>query len=233
MSTTFHLYRLQEIDSQIDETQRRLGEIQKILDDNSEVKRVKAYLAKCEAAQEKTEKILRKAEGEVKQQRIKIEQTEAMLYSGNIKNPKEVQDLQKKSESLKRHLATLEDVQLEAMLANDEENEILQSAKNDLTSLETKLAQEHSQLGGEKSGLEKEKARMLKERNVALPAVNAAHLELYNKLRKRKRGVAVAAINDGGCSACGATLTPGLQQKARSKAEFVYCTSCQRILYGN
>jgi uncharacterized protein len=233
MSTTFHLYRLQEVDSQIDKAQRRLDEIKKILDDNQELKRVKAYFEGCEAEQAKTEKILRKAEDEVKKQRVKIEQTESMLYSGNVKNPKEVQDLQKKSESLKRYLLTLEDVQLEAMLANDEQSEILQSAQKDLDALKARLIQEHSQLAGEQSGLEKEKARILQEREVALPAVQADHLELYNKLRKSKRGVAVAAIIDGGCSACGATLTPALQQKVRSVAQMAYCSSCQRILYGN
>ena len=233
MSTTFHLFRLQEIDSEIDRAQRRLDEIQKILDDNQELKRVKAYFEECAAELGKTEKTLGKAEDEVKKQRVKIEQTESMLYSGNVKNPKEVQDLQKKSESLKRYLLTLEDVQLEAMIANDEKFEILQSAQKDLDALKAKLIQEHSQLAGEKSGLEKEKARMLEEREAALPAVQADHLELYNKLRKSKRGVAIAAISDGGCSACGATLTPALQQKVRSVAQMAYCSSCQRILYGN
>ena len=119
------------------------------------------------------------------------------------------------------------------MLANDEQSEILQSAQKDLDALKARLIQEHSQLAGEQSGLEKEKARILQEREVALPAVQADHLELYNKLRKSKRGVAVAAIIDGGCSACGATLTPALQQKVRSVAQMAYCSSCQRILYGN
>ena len=233
MSTTFHLYRLQEIDSQIDKAQRRLDEIQKILDDNRELKRVKANLGGCEAEHKKREKVLRKAEDEVKKQRIKIEQTEAMLYGGSVKNPKEVQDLQKKSESLKRYLLTLEDVQIEAMLAHDEQSDILQGAQNDLDKLKAELIQQNSQMGGEQSGLNKEKERLLTERDVALPAVQADHLELYNKLRKSKRGVAIALINDGGCSACGATLTPALQQKTRSVAQIAYCSSCKRILYGN
>ena len=233
MSTTFHLYRLQEIDSQIDKIQRRLDEIQKILDDNRELRRIKARLAGCEAEHEKTMKVLSKAEDEVKKQRIKIEQTEAILYGGSIKNTKEVQDLQKKSESLKRYLLVLEDVQIEAMLANDDQNEVLEGAQGDLAKLKAQLVQQNSQLGGEKSGLDKEKDRFLTERDIAAPAVQADHLELYNKLRKRKRGVAIALISDGGCAACGAMLTLALQQKARSTAQIAYCSSCQRILYGN
>jgi len=233
MSTTFHLYRLQEIDSQIDKVQRRLDEIQKILDDNSELKRTKATLASHEAAHGKTEKTLRKAEDEVKKQRIKIEQTEAMLYGGSVKNPKEVQDLQNKSESLKRYLLVLEDTQIEAMLAHDEQTELLAAAQKALDLLRAKLIQQNSQLAGEQSGLNNDKDRLLQERSAALSILEEDHLKLYNKLRKSKRGIAIASVKDGGCSACGATLTLSTQQKSRSASEMAYCPSCKRILYGS
>ena len=233
MSTTFHLYRLQEIDHQIDKIQRRLDEIQKILDDNSELKRVKATLARYKADYEKTEKTLHKAEGEVKKQRIKIEQTESLLYGGSVKNPKEVQDLQNKSESLKRYLLVLEDTQIEAMLAHDEQSDIREKAQKALDALRAKLIQQNSQLAGEESGLNQDKERLLQERSAALPALEEDHLKLYNKLRKSKRGIAIASVKDGGCSACGATLTLSTQQKSRSASQIAYCPSCQRILYGS
>ncbi len=232
MSTTLHLFRLQEIDSRIDKAQRRLDEIQKILGDNTELRRVEAHFEDCKASHGISEKALRKTEGAVKKQRLKIEQTESMLYSGNVKKPKEVQDLQNKSNALKRYLSKLEDDQLEAMLAHDEEEETLQSAQTALDKLKAQLIQKNSRLAGEKSGLNEEKEGFLKERAVALPALEDEHLELYNKLRKNKRGVAVALVNDGGCSACGATVTLATQQKARSAIGIAYCPSCQRILYG-
>ena len=233
MSTTFHLYRLQQIDSQIDKTQKRLDEIQKILDDNTELKRAKTYFKNREAAQEKAEKLLNISIGEVKKQRIKIEQTEAILYGGSVKNPKEIQDLQNKFKSLKRYLLTLEDTQIEAMLANDEEIESLRAAQAKLDAIKAKLIQKNSQLAGEQSALNNEKDRYLKELEIALPALQPDHLELYNKLRKAKRGVAIASVSDGGCSACGATLTLSQQQNARSATQITYCPSCKRILYGS
>jgi predicted nucleic acid-binding Zn-ribbon protein len=233
MSTTFDLYRLQKIDSQLDKVQRRLDEIQKILDDNSEMKRVRAKLDAEKAAYRQKEKALLKAETEVKKQRVKIEQTEAMLYGGSVKNPKEVQDLQNKAESLKRYLSKLEDTQIEAMLAHEEQNEKLQAAEKELSQLQAKLIQQNSRLAGEKSGLDQDKARLTQEKNAALPILEDSHLQLYRALRKKKRGIAVASILDGGCSACGATLNLSQQQKARSATEIAYCPSCQRILYGN
>jgi predicted nucleic acid-binding Zn-ribbon protein len=232
MSTTFHLFRLQEIDSQIDKAQRRLDEIRKILDDDAELRRVEAHVEEAKSLHDESQKILHKAEGAVKQQRLKIEQTEAMLYGGSVKNPKEVQDLQNKVESLKRYLSKLEDDQLEAMLAYDEEKEILQKAETELGALKAEFVQRNSRLAGEQSGLNEEKERLLKERAVALPALEEERLELYNKLRKSKRGIAIASVNDGGCSACGSTLTLATQQKARSATGIIYCPSCQRILYG-
>lgn len=232
MNTTFHLYRLQQIDSQVDKAQKRLDEIQKILDDNTELKRAKAYLEKCQVAHQGTEKELRKAERDVQDRHIKIEQTEAMLYGGSVKNPKEVQDLQNKNESLKRYLTKLQDVQLEAMLVHEEETETLQSAQSALDKLKAELIQQNSQLAGEQSVLNKDKERLLTEREVALPSVSPDQRQLYDNLRKTKRGVAIASIKDGGCSACGATLTKSQQQATRSNAAIVYCPSCKRILYG-
>jgi predicted nucleic acid-binding Zn-ribbon protein len=56
-------------------------------------------------------------------------------------------------------------------------------------------------------------------------------LELYEGLRRERRGLAVAEVNDDSCSACGTTLTAALQQRARFSAQVEHCPSCGRILY--
>ncbi len=231
MSATFHLYRLQQVDSQIDKVQKRLDEIQRILDDNTELKNAKAHLADCESKSQVTEKALRQAESDVKQQHVKIEQTEATLYGGTVKNPKEIQDLQNKAESLKRYLNNLQDVQLEAMLAHEEESETLQAAQNMLDEIRARLIQQNSQLGGEQTVLDQDMERLLKERDIAKPTIPGEMLSKYNQLRKQKNGIAIASILGGSCSACGAMLTPSQQQKARS--ELAYCSSCRRMIYAS
>ena len=233
MSIVLHLYRIQQVDSQIDKAQKRLNDIQVALDDNAELRRAKAKLANAETESANTEHALRQAETETKAQRIKIEQTEAMLYSGSIKNPKEIQDLQKKSVSLKKHLATLEDYQLEAMLAHEDNVDTLNTMQIALDALKARLVQQNSQLAGEQKTLNSEKERLSSERQAILPAIDAASLTLYNKLRKSKYGLAVTDLSNGVCNACGETLTPSLQQKVRSVSEMVFCPSCQRIIYNN
>ncbi|MCF6277979.1 MAG: C4-type zinc ribbon domain-containing protein [Anaerolineales bacterium] len=232
MSTVLHLYRLQQVDSQIDKTQRRLDEIQAILSNNQEMRQAQAILARAEQALTAAQQHLQQAEAQVGSQRIKIEQTESMLYSGNIKNPKEVQDLQNKSLSLKKHLGTLEDRQLEAMIAHDDIAETHKAAKTTLEKLTARLASEHQTLATEQTALTDEQMRLRAERDTVLPAIDAQALAIYEKLRQTKRGVAVTLMIDGGCSACGATLTPSRQQDIRSSNQFVYCSSCKRIVYG-
>jgi len=231
MSSIFHLYRLQQIDSQIDKAQRRLDEIQSILDDDRELRLVRGKLTAAQEALDGAEKSLRSAEMEVKSQRLKIEQTDATLYGGSIKNPKEIQDLQNKSKSLKRYLVTLEDTQLEAMLEKDEKSSLKEEAQQALDTLEAKLAQEHSKLLGEQGQLNEETERLQIERKAALPEISEDELTLYNQIRKKKKGVAIAAIEGGGCTACGASIPPARQQAARSQNKIAYCPSCDRMLY--
>jgi uncharacterized protein len=60
-----------------------------------------------------------------------MQTSEASLYGGKIRNPKELQDLQVEIAALKRRTATLEDEQLEAMLAvEDAETQLTEANKN-------------------------------------------------------------------------------------------------------
>ena len=120
MSRPFYLYSLQKIDSKLDQNKNRLREIEATLANNAKLKRAEAGAQKTEAALDVARKALRSAETKVRDQRLKIEQNESTLYSGKIRNPKELQDLQNEVDALKRHLDTLEDRQLEAMLHFDE-----------------------------------------------------------------------------------------------------------------
>jgi len=120
MSRASSLLRLQEIDQSIDRVQERLTAIELVLQGSSLVLERRAELSDREAHLRVTESASRSAEDMVDLQRQKIEQTEGSLYGGSVQNPKELQDLQMEAEALKRHLGTLEDRLLEAMLEAEE-----------------------------------------------------------------------------------------------------------------
>ncbi|HLO29263.1 MAG TPA: C4-type zinc ribbon domain-containing protein, partial [Anaerolineales bacterium] len=58
-------------------------------------------------------------------------------------------------------------------------------------------------------------------------------LDIYEQLRKQKRGIAITTISDSSCGACGTTLTPSQKQSARSTSQLFHCPTCGRILYAN
>ncbi len=113
MNQAFHLYRLQQIDTQIDQAEVSLAEINRLLAGDELVRQATETNEAAARALHQAQQALKQSEFAVKEQQIKIAQSEASLYSGRIRNPKELQDIQKEISSLKKYLATLEDHQLE------------------------------------------------------------------------------------------------------------------------
>src|SRR5690349_3211544 len=107
MSAALGLYRLQQVDSQIDQIQSRLKAIQQIIENDVTLRTANEHFGAADNDFKTAERILKLRETDVERQRIKLEQTEASLYGGKVHNPKELQDLQRDVLSLKRHLETL------------------------------------------------------------------------------------------------------------------------------
>jgi predicted nucleic acid-binding Zn-ribbon protein len=233
MSAALGLYRLQQVDSQMDHAQSRLKAIRQTLENDAELSAATEKLTQAETAFKNAERLLKQSEQEVEKQRLKIEQTEASLYGGLVHNPKELQDLQKEVASLKRHLETLEERELEAMLTAETAEKELQAAIAVLESVKSKLGTQFRDLTQESEGLNKDLEKLSSERNAVMQDIASQTVNIYDQLRKQRRGVAVATISEGSCAACGTTLTASQQQSARSTSQLFYCPSCGRVLYAN
>jgi uncharacterized protein len=233
MSQILGLYRLQQVDSRIDQATARLEAIRAVLENNSAMQSAQGRLAKAQETLRKAEKSLRDCEADSESQQIKLEQVEASLYSGKIQNPKELQDLQNDLASLKRYLATLEDRQLEAMLALEEAREARHLAEQKLLETESLVISQNSSLLGERDSLLNSLENLQAERAATHSTIPTDLIEKYEKLRQKRRGLAVATISDNACDACGAGLTPGQAQTVRMAAQLVECPSCGRLLFSN
>jgi uncharacterized protein len=231
MNQAFHLYRLQQVDTQIDQVEAALAEINRRLSGDEAIRQAEQSVENAGKALHQHSQSLKQSEFAVHEQQIKIAQSEASLYSGRIHNPKELQDIQKEIASLKKHLAALEDQQLENMLAVEEAEKQETSARAALTQAQAAFAEKSSGWLGQKDQLTHTLDRLKAERAPALSLVAKESLQMYDMLRKRKSGVAVTSIMDGSCSVCGATIRPSELQSARSAQVLVYCSSCGRILY--
>lgn len=232
MSRSRNLYHLQEIDTKIDQIHERLTQIETLLSNNANLRKATILANKAEKRLREAENTLGQAELKVKDQRVKIEQTEAALYGGNIRNPKELQDLQNEVAALKRFLEVLEERQLETMIAVDEAKAGNREAQKILEKYRQQAKKLQASLTREREQLQKEKQALSHRREIARQAIDSDDQNTYEHLRKQRAGVAVAKVRDQACGACGSTLTAALYQAARSPSQVMFCDSCGRILYG-
>lgn len=231
MSQPFKLLRLQQIDSQLDKKKARLFEIQETLNDNRELRDLQTRVDLTKSKLEESQKSLNQAEKLVFAQRVKIEQTEATLYSGKITNPKELQDLQNEASALKRYLSILEDRQIEAMIVVEEAESQYILASSDLKEFSKRVSQTNHQLIVEGDEINNSVQRIEAERIATVSSISEEDIKLYERLRKLRRGVAVATVVDNTCSACGSTLSASLLQAAHTANQLTLCESCGRIIY--
>jgi hypothetical protein len=207
--------------------------IRQTLENDAELRAANEKSAAAEEKLRNAERLLKLSEQEVEKQRIKSQQTEASLYGGLVHNPKELQDLQKDVASLKRHLETLEERQLEAMVTAETAEQELQQVRLELENIISNRGAQFRDLNDESDGINKDIEKLSSERNAVMKDIAAQAVVIYDQLRKQRRGVAVATISDGSCAACGTALTQSHQQNARSATQLFYCPSCGRVLYAN
>ena len=231
MSSPFKLYRLQQTDNHIDSRTTRVSEIETALKDDPALNQRIRTVQSTENKMKELRKDLHIAEDNVSGQRLKIEQSEATLYSGKVKNPKELQDLQDEAAALKRYLIVLEDRLLEAMLAEEEAASQYDNAVHDLKKEQSRYNQIQSDLSNEKIKLENELVRLEGERTATTGSIPEDDLILYQQLRVQRRGIAVAKVSNKACSACGSLLSATLLHSARSPNQITRCDTCGRILY--
>ena len=230
-NSIFHLFQLQKIDLRIDALNKRQKEITAIRNDNSVRKALINNLDTIEKSLAAHKKLFADLDEKVNTKKVKIEQSESSLYGGTIKNPKELQVLQLEIQSLKQIISNLEDDQLQKL----DELDLIEKDKNTLVfeieTLDLQLAKEYSAFSVEEDGMNSELIKLENERKAVVSQISPDLIKTYDDLKKSKKGIALAAVEDGCCAACGSTLTPAECQNAKSPSRLITCPSCGRILY--
>lgn len=217
----------------MDQIRVRLDAIRETLENDVKLRAANKAVSASEAENNLSNSAVKASEAEVESQRIKIEHAEASLYGGQVKNPKELQDLQMEVASLKKYLATLEERELEAMVRAEETQKILDEANDKLQQIQETLKAQNRDLTIESDSLNKDLENLEPERNAVIENIEEAYLKTYNQLRQKKNGVAVALFEENSCSACGTTFTQSQLQSARSVDQLFNCPTCGRIIYAN
>lgn len=227
----FHLYQLQKIDSRQDLINDRLNMIQSLISNDKRVIQATDDVNHNKTVLADLQTSLQSVENLIQAKRLKIEQSESSLYGGSIKNPKELQDLQKEISNLKSSVQSLEEKQLNFLLEIEEQEKRIASLMSTLSEIARESGDSARQLNLEADTLISEGHRLKEEKGVILSQLPTETAAQYKTIRNQKKGVAVATIVDQTCSACGSTLTPSDCQLAKSPTSITFCKSCNRILY--
>ncbi len=215
--------RLAELTAQIDALPEQVRTIQKQLDEF-----IRAHEERKQrlAANQKER---RELEGEVQEIRQKISKHKDQLYE--VKTNEQYRAMLKEIEGEEEKIRKIEDHILEKMIEAEEIQGRVAEAAAVLEGEKARVAAETRRLEGERQKDLEERARHEAERQTLASALSAEVLELYERVRKARHGVAVARVRDGLCTACNFLLRPQLYNEVRTNDALHTCESCTRILY--
>jgi predicted nucleic acid-binding Zn-ribbon protein len=231
MSRTQHLYALQQVDLEIESASRRLKEIAASLVESNELKQARKMVVEAQARLTKRRARMKDLELEVSSLSHKIETDEQRLYSGRVTNPKELASLQDEVASLQRWRDKKEDDLLEVMVAAEEGEAALADAQAILTQISETWRAEQGDLADEQAQLQARLGELGEQRESLVAAIGPEDMAIYERLRQRKAGRAVALVKDGICQGCRMNPPTSQVQHARSGIELVFCNNCGRILH--
>lgn len=233
MSKSKAYYRLQQLDSDIDAKTARVAQIEVLIGQRETVDAMQAESEAAQHALNEAQSRQRDQEWELDQVKRKLNQVEQTMYSGSVRNPKELEDLRRDSEHLRNRRGELQDRVLEAMMNAEELGEHAGARRTEWQNAEQAWADEQQALQTERQGLQEALAALQVERAAQAGRLDAAGLAKYNSLRGKKGGVAVVLLQGTVCSGCRISLPSGEVQKVRADAVVSLCPHCGHILaYG-
>ena len=230
MTSAAELYALQETELSLDRATVRLAEIEAELGESEEL------IEARQRAEEKRQVVVRlrsrqaDMETDVDDARAKASGVEKKLYGGGVRNPKELEDLQADVTSLYGQIRKREDTLLAVLVELEEGEKELGEAESTRSAVEARWRAAQQALEVERASTEPEVARLREKRAKQSSGTDRAALNLYQLLRERRGGYAVAKVELGMCQGCRITLPMSILQKARTGLELVQCVSCERIL---
>jgi hypothetical protein len=220
---------LQHMDDEIRAGNKRLAELARLLSGNAEVEAARQQAAATAARLHQLQARHNNLNLELDGLAAKAGRSEQRLYSGLVKNPKELADLQHEVEALGRRRAVLEDEILDSMIALEQAAAGAAADQEQSEVLDVGWEKRRQALYEEQMNLARKVKATVAERERELPLISVAYLAAYQQVVKRTAPPAVVAIRNGRCLGCQVTIPANLI-KAAEEGKLVFCDSCTRIL---
>jgi predicted nucleic acid-binding Zn-ribbon protein len=161
-------------------------------------------------------------------QKEKAEQTR--MYDGSIVNAKELEALQHEITNVQTRRSDREDELLALLEIRERLEAEAAEAERVSMGLRVKVDEVVGAAGEELAQVEAELAERAVERETIVPEIEPDVLELYEDLRRVKKGVGAAALVDGVCQACHEQLSAVELDKLKRSDGIRRCEHCRRIL---
>ena len=229
MSVAKQLYQLQDIELEIESNEQALAQLASQLGESQAVVRTQTKLKSEQQHLEELGRQQHSAEWEIEDLVNKLTPAEEKLYSGRIKDPKELTNLQHEVDGLRVRRSHLEDKALEIMDRVELAAASVATLSNELKTLETDWHSQQQQLSTNMEQLKTLLSDLKHKRQLLSANIDPQAIEFYQELKKQKRR-AVAKVEQGICCGCRISLPTTELQRARSDS-LVQCSSCGRILF--
>lgn len=224
------LFKLQEIDSRVDEIRAVRGELP------MEVADLEDDITGLQTRIENQNNEVKELEEGIQANKNKIKESEQFIkkYQGqldNVKNNREYDALNKEIE-----IQGLEIQAAEKRIGEHKNNielkkDLIKTAEEELDSRKKDLEFKKKELESITKETEKEETKILKEREKAEKQIEERLLNAYDKIRGAvKNGIAVATIERDSCGGCFASIPPQRQVDIRQRKKITVCENCGRIL---
>ena len=224
---------LQELDTAIDRLEHRREQLEageELATARKEMEEAEARLGELRLAIDSVASEQRRLEHETDSMGAKLAAEEKRMYDGSIANAKELEALQHEITSVKDRRSRAEDELLDQMVRRED--------------LESRVARAEAAAAAGREHLEAvggDAARELDEiaaglatrgadRDALARELDEELVDLYENLRRKKKGIGAAAIVDGVCQACHEKLSAVELDKLKHTDGVKRCEYCRRIV---
>jgi len=223
------LYQIQCLELEIESAEQSSARAQARLNENEELRQAKAKIAESQSELDALLQQQKENDWAISDITAKMTVTNESLYSGRVRNPKELASLQQELDSLKHQRDPLEEKAMVFMEKIEDAQSHLQKLDAELKAVESRLREEHKTLHAQIDELKAKLVQLHEQHSQAIAVIPPDEARFYADLKKR-RGIAVARVEKGTCERCRISLSSAELQRARS-GKFAQCSNCTRILF--
>ena len=229
MSRASTLLSLQQIDDRIAALTVDIAAVEASLRGDPELDRLRA----AEAAAHEQHRALgadaRLAELEAASLQARSRDLDRRLYSGTVRNPAELIEMQRELETMRDRLSTAEDDALERMEQVDVSLAKLKNASAAVAARETQRSGSMEPMRARLASLIAEREVLNAERDAVRAEADPGDLSLYARIAAHRRP-AVTGLAGEFCAGCHMPVSNEERRAVRTGAGLTQCANCDRIL---